>query len=591
MFSILNRPIQRYFQSAQSVTHWRCFFRSSRKTSLVAGIAVMLAAVPIPGWAANCLTASVGDTWANQAFSSIETSQFNAAFDATPSAEPSRSLVGFSDGSQTAGTGFGILVRFNAKGDIDARNGSTYAAASTISYTAGLTYHFTLQVNVIAHTYSVSVTPPKGTTTAIGTNYAFRTDQNDVFDLSSIGVHVSAKGSGSLNVCNLSVSATAPQVPNPDCTLMLPAAPLTAAGLATPFLLVATNSAHGPCHETNSAAQSAFAGAAILDPATGQVSVYNPLVIDMGTNPAVPPVVPVLPKNAVVALWFGFNGTNLLLQSTNNTTLTNSNCVNGLGNNLFTQFSYCNAVNFFKAANLAVSNKQLIVPPLGTGKDGRPCPSVRDFSVVDQDQSDNLPTSYLITTSGLLAQNTASNVKALPGATVLGNPSDNRLVDMLLDPALGCTAWTVPDLADPGAKMPALPLNEIQSAAFTLPPVALIPANDPMVLDDGAYSIPKVNLYRQGVNQPPANSLSDADPVAYCQNIRSIHPAKLMLDQAFLSAAPSPFPTEANSLFTFMAMRYVASYGLLNCQALLHEPVNVTLITNSEGVVTGATFQ
>ena len=38
-------------------------------------------------------------------------------------------------------------------------------------------------------------------------------------------------------------------------------------------------------------------------------SIYSPLVIDKGTTPAEPPVAPSLPTNAVVAIWFGFNGT------------------------------------------------------------------------------------------------------------------------------------------------------------------------------------------------------------------------------------------------------------------------------------------
>jgi hypothetical protein len=78
----------------------------------------------------------------------------------------------------------------------------------------------------------------------------------------------------------------------------------------------------------------------------------------------------------------------------------------------------------------------LHVPPLGTAADGKPCPTVRDFFVVDQDQSDNLPTTYLSTEIGL-AQKTQVTVAQFPDATTIGNPSDNRLVDVALDGALG----------------------------------------------------------------------------------------------------------------------------------------------------------
>src|SRR5947209_12298961 len=82
--------------------------------------------------------------------------------------------------------------------------------------------------------------------------------------------------------------------PNPNCTLVVPANPLTAQGLATPYQLVATDRRKGACHEANPA-QSAFVEASVLDPATGTISVYHPLVEDRGRTPAAAPVVPTLP--------------------------------------------------------------------------------------------------------------------------------------------------------------------------------------------------------------------------------------------------------------------------------------------------------
>src|SRR5512135_3646705 len=92
---------------------------------------------------------------------------------------------------------------------------------------------------------------------------------------------------------------------NPDCTLIVPSNPLSAQGLATPFQLTATNPNNGPCKESN-AAQSAFVQGAIFDPATAQISLYDPLVIDRGTQPAVKPMPVKIPPQATVALWFGF---------------------------------------------------------------------------------------------------------------------------------------------------------------------------------------------------------------------------------------------------------------------------------------------
>ena len=57
-----------------------------------------------------------------------------------------------------------------------------------------------------------------------------------------------------------------PPDPDQNCTLIVPPAPLSAAGLATPYRFIATNPRAGACHEAN-AEQSAFVEAAILDPA------------------------------------------------------------------------------------------------------------------------------------------------------------------------------------------------------------------------------------------------------------------------------------------------------------------------------------
>src|SRR5437764_1420595 len=87
-------------------------------------------------------------------------------------------------------------------------------------------------------------------------------------------------------------------VVNGDCTLIVPSNPLSAQGLATPYQLVATDPANGPCNEANKV-QAAFVQGAVIDPATGQISIYNPLVIDQGTRPAAALIVPKLPTNGV----------------------------------------------------------------------------------------------------------------------------------------------------------------------------------------------------------------------------------------------------------------------------------------------------
>ena len=68
-----------------------------------------------------------------------------------------------------------------------------------------------------------------------------------------------------------------------NCTLSVPWNPLTAQGLATPYKL------GDGCSMANQA-QQAFVEATILSP-SGQVQVYNPLIITQGTRPARNPIV------------------------------------------------------------------------------------------------------------------------------------------------------------------------------------------------------------------------------------------------------------------------------------------------------------
>jgi hypothetical protein len=382
---------------------------------------------------------------------------------------------------------------------------------------------------------------------------------------------------------------------NQNCTLIVPPRPLTAQGLATAYQLVATNPAHGACHEAN-LMQSAFIQAAILDPAQGAISIYAPLVIDQGSAPARPIAVPHLPPNAIVGIWFGFNGATLTLLDSSGS-LAEGQCVNGgPDGSAFGQVAYCNAAAFFQAANREIASGQLPVPPLGMAKDGQPCPSVRDFSLVDQDQSDNVTSLYLATQSGQTAQDTQANQQAIgQTAQVLSNGSDNRLLSDFVDPALGCTPWLAPDLADPGQAVPAQPLNELQAAALQGQPMALVPLGDPMVLTGDVPSLAKVNAFRIGVDQPLAATTRDAATRAYCANLRTLAPARLLADEAFTKAAPTVDPNVATNLFTFLAQRFVFSYEQpagkgLNCQARLKQPDPIAVQTDPGGVAIAATI-
>ncbi|HEY3605930.1 MAG TPA: hypothetical protein VGL06_00425 [Pseudonocardiaceae bacterium] len=403
---------------------------------------------------------------------------------------------------------------------------------------------------------------------------------------------LAAAGLAVFSLFNLSTAAqraapAAAAVPNPNCSLVVPANPLTAAGLATPYQLVATDAAGGPCNEAN-ANQSAFVEATVIDPATGAPSVYRPLVVDKGTTPAAAPVLPTLPANAVVGIWFGFNGTTLTLQD-NGGSLNQGNCVNGSNGSQFGQFAYCNGPALFTAANTAIGAGKLAVPALGTAKDGQPCPTTRDFGLVDQDQSDNVITTYLLLANGKVAQNNAANTAALAGSNPIVNGSDNLLLNAFVDPALGCTPFTAPDLTNNGQPVGSLALDELMAAADQRAPIALVPTSDPMTLQNNNASTTKTNLYRVGVNQPPVNQATDT-PTAYCQNLVTIGQQRTQLDKNLTLNGASPSAAMATNLFTFLANRLSQSFTNLGCMNLLHMNNPVTVTLNGAGVATAATF-
>ena len=73
--------------------------------------------------------------------------------------------------------------------------------------------------------------------------------------------------------------------------------------------------------------------------------------------------------------------------------------------------------------------------------------------MVDQDPSDNVTTEYLLNpATGQTAQDTTANAGNIPGSTLLLNGSDNTLLDLFMDPVLGCTPFQAPG---PGQQRPA----------------------------------------------------------------------------------------------------------------------------------------
>jgi hypothetical protein len=412
----------------------------------------------------------------------------------------------------------------------------------------------------------------------------------------------SASGSASASATTPATTAVA----NVNCDIIVPANPLSARGLATPYQLTGTNGqspAVSGCAMTNAANLGAFVQATILNPRTGALYVYDPLVITQGTTPAVTPTVPKLPRNAVVTIDFGFNGTDLTQVGATSNALQRGNCVNGQAGSIFGQQSFCNGINFFNTAFALERVGLLRVPSegtsakivpsdgqLGTGTD---CPTTRNFDMVDQDPSDNVTTEYLLNpATGQTAQDTTANEANIADSTPLLNGSDNTLLDRFMDPVLGCTPFQVPDLGNDNTPSSSQALDELLSARNQPRIAALVPENDEMTLDgNDQFDVAKTNLYREEVGQAPVSFQNNqtSSPAMYCQNMVNIQTPFLAANQALLATGQAPVAGVGDNLFTFLANRLSMSFTNLNCQNFgLTNPVTVTLDGN--GAAIAATF-
>jgi len=367
-----------------------------------------------------------------------------------------------------------------------------------------------------------------------------------------------------------------------NCTVSVPANPLTAQGLASPWVL------GDGCTWANGGTEGVFIDATILAP-NGQLQVYNPLVINQGTTPAVAPVAPTIAAGSQVILSVGYNGNGLALVGAG---AQQGNCVDAFGNSLINQTPQCNAANFYRMANAEIARGTLKIPAAGTGQDGQACQTTRDFGMIDQDQSDNAVASYLFDpATGQSAQATAASAGAMANATVEQNGSDNGLLDKFLDPALGCTPFTAPNPTNPAGSSASQALNELSARANQKGTIALVPVNDPQTLVGGNFSIGKTNAYRIETDQAPLpfRTNTSQNAARYCQNMVNIQAPRLKLDAPMETGTASPVPALGNNLANFLAARLSGSFGNLNCQNFgLTNPV--TLTVDGNGVATGATF-
>jgi hypothetical protein len=453
---------------------------------------------------------------------------------------------------------------------------------------------------------AVYLTVPVSLGLAIGGVLAFQAgSSNSGLIQVPLGTLVSPSPSASASVSMTTTPATT-LTTNVNCDIIVPANPLSARGLATPYQLTGTDGmtpAESGCRMSNAVKLGAFVQATILDPATGALSVYDPLVVTEGTRPAVVPRVPAIPANAVVTIDFGFNGENLFQVGATPTTLADADCVNGQAGPTFGQVSFCNGINFFDAVRKDEREGLLKVPSPGTsdkiipsGGDkgtGQECPVTRNFEVAGQDSSDNVTAEYLLNPlTGQTAQETTSNAGNMAGPTLLHSGADNTMLDRFLDPVLGCTPFQAPELDNNDVPASSPALDEILSGAYQPMITALVPESAEIVLNgDGEFDAAKTDMYRAELGQAPISNQNDktSDPQMYCQNIVDIQTPFLAANRTLLGTGQSPVTAVGDNLLAFMADELNKTFTSLACQNFgLTNPVTVT--RNGMGAAVAATF-
>src|ERR1700722_19854837 len=261
------------------------------------------------------------------------------------------------------------------------------------------------------------------------------------------------------------------------------------------------------CQMSDAVRAGAFVQATILDPATGALSVYEPLVVTEGIRPAVLPLVPKIPANAIVTIDFGFNGKDLVPVGATPTALAEANCVSGQAGSPFGPVSLCNGTDFFRAVAKDEQAGLLKVPSPGTsdtitasGGDlgtGRTCPVTRNFEVAGQGSTSAATTEYLLNPlTGQTAQDTTSNAGNMAGPRLLFSGSDNTALDQFLDPGLACTPSQRPDLSNNAQLCSSPAWDEILAGAYQPRIAALVPENGAMVRSRaGGFDPAKTDLY------------------------------------------------------------------------------------------------
>ncbi|KAF9083885.1 hypothetical protein BGX29_002857 [Mortierella sp. GBA35] len=206
-----------------------------------------------------------------------------------------------------------------------------------------------------------------------------------------------------------------------NCVIQLPRNPLSAEGLASAFLL-----SRGSCDQRDPN-QRVFVEATVFGPSDKSFAVYHPLVINEGTQPAMQPTAPALPKDAVVVLHFSTRAHSLTLAGDTQT------C-----SGVSLQSAACNAASFFNAARSVESVE---------GDISAACAASQELGA-------SVFTTYLESAYGEFAQATQKNREALAEYLQLADTSPPQ-----------CSSWLARSLMEENTLLPSKALYNLQASS------------------------------------------------------------------------------------------------------------------------------
>ncbi|MEP0938046.1 MAG: hypothetical protein ABJH57_09575 [Cyclobacteriaceae bacterium] len=141
--------------------------------------------------------------WQTIAFDDVQTGEFTFEYDMIASQDGIDAVTGLTNvGAVTQYSDMSAIVRFDRTGIIDAFDNTFYSHVDELTYTAGLTYHVRIDVDVFAKLYDVHVTDPDGTEFTIAEDFTFRNKSSNLTGFALVAGDYELENPGTHRVLN-----------------------------------------------------------------------------------------------------------------------------------------------------------------------------------------------------------------------------------------------------------------------------------------------------------------------------------------------------------------------------------------------------